>query len=251
MAHFLPRVTALLLVLALGACSSVPSQQPQASDYPEPIFTAKRLLPPEHANVTAVYDPWEGMNRRIYNFNYHFDRAVFLPVVRGYKAVVPRFARTGVTNFFNNFRDLVTMFNSVLQLQPTKFVQSTGRVVVNSTIGLLGFVDVATKLEIPRPMENFGQTLGYWGVGQGPFVVIPFLGPSNLRDGLGFLPDLYLQNVVANEFMSNSASTASLILYPIDSRANTPFLYYQNGSAFEYQMVRWMYSTKSKLDAEE
>lgn len=251
MAHFLPRVTALLLVLALGACSSVPSQQPQASDYPEPIFTAKRLLPPEHANVTAVYDPWEGMNRRIYNFNYHFDRAVFLPVVRGYKAVVPRFARTGVTNFFNNFRDLVTMFNSVLQLQPTKFVQSTGRVVVNSTIGLLGFVDVATKLEIPRPMEDFGQTLGYWGVGQGPFVVIPFLGPSNLRDGLGFLPDLYLQSVVANEFMSNSASTASLILYPIDLRANTPFRYYQNGSAFEYQMVRWMYSTKSKMDAEE
>ncbi|MDG1943277.1 MAG: VacJ family lipoprotein [Halioglobus sp.] len=251
MARVLYYATTLLLAMTLGACSSGPSPQPQAADYPAPVFSAKRLLPPDHANVTAVYDPWEGMNRRIYNFNYHFDQAVFLPVVRGYEAVVPRFARTGVSNFFNNFRDLVTMFNSVLQLQPTKFVQSTGRVVVNSTIGLLGFVDVATKLEIPRPMENFGQTLGYWGVGQGPFLIIPFIGPSNLRDGIGFLPDLYLQSVVANELMSDSANTASLILYPIDLRANTPFRYYQNGSAFEYQMVRWMYSTKSKLDAEE
>lgn len=252
MAHFLPlfpRAAILLLALSLGACSTAPQQQ--AADYPEPVFTAKRLLPPDHADVTAVYDPWEGMNRRIYNFNYHFDQAIFLPVIRGYEAVVPGFARTGVSNFFNNFEDLVTMFNSVLQLQPTKVAQSTGRVLVNSTVGLLGFVDVATKLDIPRPVEDFGQTLGYWGVGQGPFLVIPFMGPSNLRDGVGKLPDLYVQNIVRDELFSDPANIAYTLLYPLDTRANTPFRYYENGSAFEYQMVRWLYSVKRKLDVDE
>ena len=242
MTNFLPRVTILLLALALGACSTGPQPQTQAADYPEPVFTAKRLLPPDHADVTAVYDPWEGMNRRIYNFNYHFDQAVFLPVVRGYEAVVPGFARSGIHNFYRNFEDLLTMFNSILQLKPTKFAQSTGRVLVNSTVGLLGFVDVATKLDFPRPVEDFGQTLGRWGVGQGPFLVIPFLGPSNLRDGLGKLPDLYVQSEVRDELMSDSANLAFTLLYPIDTRANMSFRYYENGSAFEYQMVRWLYS---------
>ncbi|HEY6130719.1 MAG TPA: MlaA family lipoprotein, partial [Halioglobus sp.] len=102
------RTTILGLALLLGACSSGPQPQPQEADYPEPVFTAKRLLPPDHADLTAVYDPWEGMNKRIYNFNYHFDQAIFLPVVRGYEMVVPQIARTGVHNFFNNFEDVST-----------------------------------------------------------------------------------------------------------------------------------------------
>ncbi len=167
MSQFLLRISILILAMSLGACSSGPAPQPQAADYPEPVFIAKRILPPNHADITAVYDPWEGMNRRIYIFNYHFDQIVFLPVVRGYETVVPGVARTGVHNFFNNFEDVSTMFNSILQLSPNKFFQSTGRVVVNSTVGLFGLVDVASKMEIPRPEEDFGQTLGYWGCGPG------------------------------------------------------------------------------------
>ena len=191
------------------------------------------------------------MNRRIYNFNYHFDQAVFLPVVRGYEAVVPSFARTGIHNFYSNFEDLLTMFNSILQLKPAKLAQSTGRVLVNTTVGLLGFIDVATKLDFPRPVEDFGQTLGRWGVGQGPFLVIPFAGPSNLRDGVGIIPDVYALSAVRNEYFSDAASIAYTVMYPIDGRANTSFRYYENGSAFEYQMVRWLYSTKRKLDVDE
>ncbi|MCB1704950.1 MAG: VacJ family lipoprotein [Halioglobus sp.] len=249
------RLTALpVLALALGACSSGPQPQEQAADYPEPVFTAKRLLPPEKDNLddlTAVYDPWEGMNKRIYNFNYHFDQAVFLPVVRGYETVVPQVGRTGISNFFNNFDDLLTALNSALQLKPRKFLQSTGRVLVNSTVGLFGLVDVATAMEIPRPAEDFGQTLGYWGVGQGPYLVIPFLGPSNLRDGLGKLPDVYVQSTVKSEVLSEPVDLTTTLIYPIDTRANTSFRYYENGSAFEYQMVRWLYSTKRKLDVEQ
>jgi phospholipid-binding lipoprotein MlaA len=249
MTQLLLRFSTLLLAASLGACSSAP--QPRYEDYPEPVFTAKRLLPPDHADLTAVYDPWEPMNKRIYNFNYHFDQAVFLPIVRGYETVVPEVGRTGVNNFFNNFEDLVTMFNSVLQLQPEKFLHSTGRVLVNSTVGLFGLVDVATKMDIPRPIEDFGQTMGHWGVGQGPYLVIPFLGPSNLRDGVGELPDFYLNSTAQSEVLSQPANVAATVLYPIDARASLPFRYYENGSAFEYQMVRWLYSTKRELDVDQ
>jgi len=248
MSQLLLRISMLALAMLLGACSSGPQPQPQATDYPEPVFAAKRLLPPDHADITAVYDPWQGMNRRIYIFNYHFDQIVFLPVVRGYETVVPGIARTGVHNFFNNFEDVSTMLNSILQLSPNKFLQSTGRVVVNSTVGLFGLVDVASKMEIPRPEEDFGQTLGYWGAAQGPYLVIPFLGPSNLRDGLGKIPDAYVQSALKDEVLSDSVNLGATILYPIDTRANTAFYYYENGSAFEYEMVRWLFSTKREVD---
>jgi phospholipid-binding lipoprotein MlaA len=248
MSQLLLRISMLALAMLLGACSSGPQPQPQATDYPEPVFAAKRLLPPDHADITAVYDPWQGMNRRIYIFNYHFDQIVFLPVVRGYETVVPGVARTGVHNFFNNFEDVSTMLNSILQLSPNKFLQSTGRVVVNSTVGLFGLVDVASKMEIPRPEEDFGQTLGYWGAAQGPYLVIPFLGPSNLRDGLGKIPDAYVQSALKDEVLSDSGNLGATILYPIDTRANTAFYYYENGSAFEYEMVRWLFSTKREVD---
>jgi len=248
MPQFLLRISFLVLTLSLGACASGPTPQEQAANYPEPVFTAKRLLPPGHPSITYIYDPWEPMNRRIYVFNYHFDQIVFLPVVRGYEAVVPDIGRTGIHNFFNNFEDVLTALNSALQLSPDKTLQSTGRVLINSTVGLFGFVDVASKMEISRPEEDFGQTLGYWGAGRGPFLMLPFLGPSNLRDGLGKIPDTYVNSTVRDEVLSDPANLGATILYPIDSRANTSFRYYENGSAFEYEMVRWLFSTKRDLD---
>ena len=248
MLQFLLRRLIPVLAVTLTACSTSPTPQPQADDYPEPVFIAKRILPPDHADITAVYDPWQGMNRRIYIFNYHFDQIIFLPVVRGYEAVVPGVARTGVHNFFNNFEDVSTMVNSALQLSPNKLLQSTGRVVVNSTVGLFGLVDVASAMDIPRPEEDFGQTMGHWGAGQGPYLVIPFLGPSNLRDGVGKIPDFYLQSTVKDEVLSDPVNLGATILSPIDTRANTAFYYYENGSAFEYEMVRWLFSTKREVD---
>jgi len=243
-------LAAVIVCLYLGACSSGPPAQPQneAVAYPEPIFTAQNLLPPDYISPTEVWDPWQGMNKRIYNFNYHFDQMVFLPVISGYDKVVPRFARTGVTNFFNNFRDAVTIVNSALQFSLVKVFQSTGRVVTNTSFGLLGLIDVATMMDIPRPEEDFGQTLGYWGVGQGPYLVVPFLGPSNLRDGIGLAPDYYFHTVIQGEALARPLRKVIFLFNAVDTRNKTAFRYYENGSAYEYETIRWLWSTKRELD---
>ena len=242
----LPRVALLSLVLLVGACSSGP--QPQPTEYAEPIFTLERVRSAESVDPQQAYDPWEGMNQRIYNFNYHFDQKVFLPVVRGWNAVVPRFIRVGLNNFLDNLRDIVTVANSILQLAPEKTFQSSGRVVVNSTVGIFGLIDVASKLDFPRPREDFGQTLGRWGVGKGPYLVLPFLGPSNLRDAFGYIPDLLLVNAINDEILSKPLRSTYVLFNAIDTRANVPFRYHETGSAFEYDTVRWLYSTKRDLD---
>ena len=245
----LARIVTLSLAATLAACSTGPQPQEETT-YPDPIFSADRMLFENQAQAeNDIWDPWEGMNRRIYNFNYQFDKYVFLPVSDGYNRYIPQFARTGVTNFFDNFQDMTTMVHSILQLAPDKFFQSTGRVFVNSTLGIFGLFDVADTMGIPRPQEDFGQTLGYWGVDQGPFLVIPFLGPSNLRDGAGMLTDFYaIQAPIRDEVWTKDMRTYGFLLEAVDTRANTSFRYYENGSAFEYEFVRLLWSTKRDLD---
>jgi phospholipid-binding lipoprotein MlaA len=247
------RASLLLVLLMLGACNTAPPmpERPDsisAEEVEEPVFSAARIIPEGVEDYAANYDPWEGMNRRVYNFNYHFDRYFFLPVVRGWNYVVPQFASTGIHNFFNNFRDVRTIVNSILQLSPEKTLQATGRVLVNSTVGLLGFIDVATDAGIARPVEDFGQTLGHWGVASGPYLVLPILGPSNVRDGLGLIPDFYVLTEVQGEVLSKPVRRWIFAFDAIDTRAYLPFRYYETGSAFEYETLRWMYGIKRELD---
>lgn len=134
-------------------------------------------------------DPLEGMNRAIYSFNENLDKAVLKPVATGYKAVVPQPLRTGVTNFFNNLAYPTVIINSFLQ---GKFEQGTDdlmRFITNSSFGLFGLLDVATPAGMPAHNEDFGQSLAKWGVGEGPYLVLPFFGPSNARDTVGLVVD--------------------------------------------------------------
>lgn len=242
------RSVLLFLVLAtVSACSTGPTPQEQTQNYPDPVFSAKRILPEDY-DLLAVYDPWQGFNRRVYNFNYQFDQLVFLPVVESYEAVVPGFMRTGVHNFYKTMGDVNTIINSVLQLKPGTFLQSTGRVLVNGTVGLLGLVDVASRMGIPRPQEDFGQTLGRWGVGRGPYLMVPFLGPSNLRDGIGLIPDLYVESLAQSQVMPDYLRPVAFPLDAVDTRADTSFRYYESGFIFEYRLLRWLYSNKRDLD---
>ena len=137
----------------------------------------------------ADKDPLESFNRAIYKFNDVADGAIIKPVSKGYKNIAPKFVVKGVNNFFNNIRDVVTVINELLQGKIEYATNSTGRILVNSTIGLLGFIDVHSISGGERRKEDFGQTLGYWGVSPGAYLVLPFVGPSTTRDAVGFVTD--------------------------------------------------------------
>lgn len=140
-------------------------------------------------------DPYEPVNRKIYSFNESLDRAVIKPVAEGYRAVTPEIVDRGVTNFFSNIGDVRSAVNNLLQFKLERALTSTARVVVNSSFGLLGVFDVATSWDLLRAEEDFGQTLGYWGIGSGPYLVLPILGPSSVRDGIGLVGDWHLNLV--------------------------------------------------------
>lgn len=145
------------------------------------------------------HDPWEGVNRGIYKFNDVIDRAVIKPVAKGYDKVVPKPVDKGIDNVLSNIGDVVVLVNDILQLKLKQSASDTGRLLMNSTLGLAGIFDVATPLGMPKHNEDFGQTLGRWGTPSGPYLVLPFMGPSTVRDGVGMLPDGAVNNAVLNE----------------------------------------------------
>lgn len=134
----------------------------------------------------------ERANRGIYRFNKGLDNAIVKPLARGYQAVTPTIVDRGVTNFFGNLSDVKTTVNSILQLKGRSAVTSAGRVVVNSTVGLGGLFDVASKMKLKKYDEDFGQTMARWGVRSGPYVMLPLLGPSTLRDAAGLVVDGFI-----------------------------------------------------------
>ena len=136
------------------------------------------------AMAADARDPWEPMNRRIHAFNDVVDTAVVRPVAQVYVNVLPSFARTGVHNFLGNLSDVWSMANCALQLKGQATAETFMRVSVNTVFGLVGVLDIATEMGIEKRKEDFGQTLGYWGVPSGPYLVLPLLGPSTLRDGM-------------------------------------------------------------------
>ena len=136
-------------------------------------------------------DPWERYNRSMYEFNDALDTAIVKPVATVYRNVLPSPVRTGVGNFFGNLGDVWSFVNNVLQAKPEGALSSFWRVVINSTVGLGGVLDPATEMRLDRRREDFGQTLGRWGVPPGPYFVLPVLGPSTLRDSAALPVDFY------------------------------------------------------------
>lgn len=143
----------------------------------------------DHEQEQINVDPWEGFNRAMFSFNETIDTYALKPVAKGYKAVTPDIVETGVGNFFGNLSDVGSMLNNVLQFKGQAAAEDMMRVLINSTIGLAGLIDVATPIGLPEHNEDFGQTLGHWGVDTGPYLVLPFFGPSNVRDGVGLVAD--------------------------------------------------------------
>src|SRR5687767_2673213 len=136
-------------------------------------------------------DPLEPLNRSVYQFNQTIDRLALKPVAKGYRAAVPVPVRGGLTNVFGNFRDVTTAVNNLLQLKVSTAASDVARVAVNSTVGILGVFDVASRIGLSKHDEDFGQTLGRWGVPDGPYLVLPLFGPSNARDSVGLIGDYF------------------------------------------------------------
>lgn len=183
----------LLTVLFIGGCSSIPKEQRDPRD------------------------PWQPYNRAMFKFNTDFDNAFFKPAAQGYQAITPEPVNHGITNFFNNVADVTSAVNNALQFKLSRAGTDVGRVLVNTTVGLVGFIDVATNMGIPSYKEDFGQTLGYWGFGDGPYFVMPILGPSSVRDTFGFAGDVLIDPFFS--LQEDEIYWGFVVLRAIDTRA--------------------------------
>ncbi len=148
-----------------------------------------------NAEFADPRDPLEPFNRAMYSLNDMLDRAFFKPLAQGYQLIVPTPVDKGVTNFFNNLEDVTTAVNNLLQLKVGRAANDLGRVVVNSTLGIGGLFDVASNMDLPRHDEDFGQTLGTWGVASGPYLVLPIIGSTSGRDAVGVVVDWFTDPV--------------------------------------------------------
>lgn len=172
------------------------------------------------ASTNNPRDPLEPLNRAVYQFNDALDKVVMKPVATVYRDVLPDFVRTGVTNFFNNLYDILTALNNLLQGKIADAVSDVGRIAVNTTVGLAGLIDFATEIGLEKHKEDFGQTLGRWGLGDGPYLQIPFLGPSSFRDAVGAFVDVKLDPI--RWIWRNHIATRNSLwgLYFVNLRAN-------------------------------
>ena len=240
-------ITALILILS--GCAARPAILP---DETPPLHTAAEFSDDE--NVSRTRDPWEGLNRSMYKFNYEADRFVLLPVVGAYETVVPRFARTGVSNFFGNLREVRTFYNCILQAKGKKSLVTFGRFLTNSTIGIGGLFDPATAFGMRQEHEDFDRTLETWGVDTGPYLVLPVLGPNTARSAGGLAVDGGVRWATMNAInpfggtgIRTEIEMGATALETVDLRHRESFRYYDSDYPFEYSMVRYIVSERREL----
>ncbi len=230
-----PLNSALLVVLMAGLAGCASTSGTTATSEVK-LSTPKRVFPELQGPITdkkailAVNDPLESFNRTMYNFNTNFDRYVFLPVLSGYQFVMPDIAQEGVSNFFDNLGELRNFYNNLLQGELTDTAVTVGRFAVNTTVGILGLWDPASHIGMTERREDFGQTLGK-------------CGPSSVRDTAGLATD----NVIKQEVDMlgiydncwDTGCTAYTALEAVNARRDVGFRYYETGTPFEYELVRY------------
>ena len=179
-----------------------------------------------------------------------------MPVVKGYEFLLPENAQKGLSHFFSNLNEVTNLLNTLLQGKVKGFGKTAGRVVINTTVGIAGFWDPATRMGILRQNEDFGQTLGFYKVGSGPYLVLPLLGPSSLRDTGGLVVDTLVSITMIHALLDlgnvnmgdeDKVQGARLLLSVIDARHKESFRYYETGSPFEYELIRFLYLLRRKF----
>lgn len=200
----------LLPLLWLSGCAST------SSDNGGLVSGAQASV--ESAQIENI-DPYESFNRKVYQFNSDFDKALGKPVAQAYVRYIPGGVRTSVSNFFSNLWEPSSMLNALLQGKVSKAVSTATRFFLNSTVGVLGLFDVASKLGVMEQEEDLGQTLAVWGIADGPYLMMPFLGPTNVRDFTGLVTEWYTTDLVPILF-EDEAWVAIVGLRLLDSRAS-------------------------------
>jgi phospholipid-binding lipoprotein MlaA len=224
--------------------------QGTAHDRAHDAAPAVPLVTPADAPPMYTYDPWERLNRFTYRFNARFDEAIFLPAANLYRRA-PSPLRAGVHNFFGNLSEIDSVINYTLQWRLKYSLRSLERLVINSTIGIGGLIDVATKAKLKGTPTGFATTLSKWGMHPGPYLVIPLLGPSTLRDGVGYLADygtMYGINIF--NLYRGDVSWGLNVVDSVDKRANIDFRYHSSGSPFEYERIRFLYVRRRLIEDE-
>ena len=200
----------------------------------------------------SAQDPWESFNRSVFSFNEVLDDYLLKPVTTGYRYVVPSVARDGINNFFGNYNDIYSAVNQLLQGNPGVAAKGLMRVVVNTVFGLGGLIDMATPGGLPKHKADFGQTFGVWGIPSGPYVVLPFFGPSSVRDTFGTAADIeadYLLRLLPDVALRNSLTGLRIV----NARNN----FYQAGDLLEgaaidkYSFVRDGYIQRRQYQIDE
>jgi phospholipid-binding lipoprotein MlaA len=245
----------ILITLVFIGCSNVKVQEKSSIDKIEKINTTKNFklhLNNGRSNIMDAYDPFEPMNRRIYYFNYQFDNWVALPVSNSYKFFLPQTIRTGVGNFFNNLYEPISAVNGILILDYKTTFTGIGRFFINTTVGIIGLFDVATHINIPGHKVTLNDTLSLYGIKDGPYLVLPFFGPSDLRNAGSLLTTFILRAPLdpINIYSDSGSLWQDYTIKGIevvDTRSKVDFRYYSLGTPFEYEYVRLLYLKSMKL----
>lgn len=231
-----------LRLLVLGIATSLVACATPGDGEPAPEKSVASVASTDNSN-----DPIEGFNRAMYAFNETMDTYVLKPVAKAYREVLPSPVRTGVSNFFGNLHDPVIMLNNLLQGKVVNAISDLGRFIVNTIVGIYGLFDVASEIGLEKHNEDFGQTLGKWGAGEGFYVVLPFLGPSSLRDGTGEVVDW--QVYPPNNMEEGSTRDKLYVLEAVNRRAqllDASDILEQAGGQDPYVFVREAYRQRRK-----
>ena len=221
-------LSSLVLSIMLAGCSTQVTPPPSASD------------------------PWSGWNHGTQKFNDNLDKAILKPLAKGYQWITPEFVNEGITNFFSNINDVGVTINDLLQFKVKQGGMDASRFLINTTVGVAGFVDVANMIDLPKHKEDFGQTLGFWGVPSGNYLVLPFFGPSSPRDTIGLVGDALFNPLtyvsVFGGTVANAATAGARVLDVTDQRAQlmTTEKIVDEGSVDRYDFI--MNSYKQNRD---
>jgi len=226
-----------MIVLATAACASHPIQQGAAPAVVVGTDDHGKFASEAEA-ISSVFDPWEGFNRKIHRFNDAADKVVLRPLALGYKKITPEPFQAGVSRFFSNLGMPATAVNRALQGRPGHAATSLGRFAVNTTVGIVGVFDPASRLGLPRPDgEDFGQTLATWGWRESRYLVLPLLGPRTVRDAVGFVGDQPLSPL--GQIQDSGTASGLQLLQTIDMRTRLLRLdQFRRDALDEYAFVR-------------